>query len=160
VTRSSGRRFHFQARSGASGSAGGGGLSASALAPMVDLLTILLVVLLRTWSTTPPLDLAEPDTRLPLTRSEAPVGSGVIVDVGRKGLYVDGDRSGSVAYQLGSQDVLIEELYGELQARAGKRVIVRADADTPWRLLGKVMFTAQQAGYVEVELVAVSAASL
>jgi len=84
----------------------------------------------------------------------------VIVDVGRKGLYVDGDRSGSVAYQLGSQDVLIEELYGELQARAGKRVIVRADADTPWRLLGKVMFTAQQAGYVEVELVAVSAASL
>lgn len=148
------RRFGF--RRGAAD----GGLAVGPLASMVDLLTILLVVLLRTWSTQPPLELAEPATELPLSRAEAPVGPGVIVDVGPTGLYVEGRRAGSVAYYLASDDVLVREIYDALQTRAGRRVVVRADADTPWRLLGKVMFTAQQAGYAEVELVAVSAASL
>ncbi|MCB9781060.1 MAG: biopolymer transporter ExbD [Alphaproteobacteria bacterium] len=136
------------------------GLAVAALAPMVDLFTILLVVLIRTWSTDPPMDLAEADTALPLSRSEAPVGTGVIVDIGPSGLYVDGARAGSVAYHQSSDEVLVAEVHSALLARGGRRVVVRAHADTPWTLLGKVMFTAQQAGYEEVELVAASAASL
>ncbi len=136
------------------------GLAAGALASMVDLLTILLVVLLKTWSTEPPLELAEPAAELPLSSAEDPVGPGVIVDIGPSGLWVEGQRTGSVEYQLGSDDVLIADLYAALQQRSGRRVVVRADADTPWSLLGKVMFTAQQAGYAEVELVAVSRSSL
>ncbi len=137
-----------------------GGLGTGALASMVDLLTILLVVLLRTWSTEPPLDLAEPDATLPLSASEDPVGPGVIVDVGPSGLWVEGERAGSVAYLERSDDVLVDGLYEALQARGGRRVVVRADADAPWSVLGKVMFTAQQAGYAEVELVATSRSSL
>ena len=136
------------------------GLATGALASMVDLLTILLVVLLRTWSSEPPLELAEPAARLPLSRSEEPVGAGVIVDVGPTGLYVEGSRTGSVAYLAQDQDLLIRSLYEDLQARGGRRVLVRAHGATPWSLLGKVMYTAQQAGYAEVELVAVSTSSL
>lgn len=137
-----------------------GGLSAAALAPMVDMLTILLVVLLRTWSTEPPMELSEAALVLPTSRAEAPLGAGVRVDVGPDGLYVEGRRAGSVAFHLQSEEVLVTEVYEALQARGGRRVVVRAHQDTPWRLLGKVMFTAQQAGYEEIELVAVSAASL
>ncbi|MCK6506242.1 biopolymer transporter ExbD [Myxococcota bacterium] len=137
-----------------------GGLAAAALAPMVDMLTILLVVLLRTWSTEPPLSLAEQALVLPTSRGEAPLGAGVRIDVGPEGLYVEGRRAGSVAFHLQSDEALVTEVYEALQARGGDRVVVRAHQDTPWRLLGKVMYSAQQAGYDEIELVAVSAASL
>lgn len=139
---------------------GVGTLGTGALAAMVDLLTILLVVLLRTWSTEPPLDLAEPGAELPLSQAEDPVGPGVIVDIGPSGLWVEGERTGAVSYHLDSDEVLVQELYSALQQRGGRRVVVRADQDTPWRLLGKVMFTAQHAGYAEIEVVAVSTSSL
>lgn len=142
---------------------GGGrpaGLEAGPLASMVDLLTILLVVLLRTWSTEPPLDLAEPDAALPLSTAEDPVGPGVIVDVGPSGLWVEGERAGSISYLERSEGVLVEGLYEALQARGGQRVVVRADGEVRWSVLGKVMFTAQHAGYTEVELVALNRGSL
>lgn len=151
---------------GASGGARAGGalasgaLASGALAPLVDVFTLLLVVLLRTWSTQPPLSLAEAQARLPVSRSEDAVHAGVIVDIGPTGLWVEGERAGSVAWVQGSDQVLIPEVYQALQARAGRRVEIRADAATPWQVLGKVLFTAQQAGYAEVELVAQSNSSL
>ncbi len=42
----------------------------------------------------------------------------------------------------------------------GDTVVIRAHQEAPWKLVGKVLFTAQQAGYGEIELVAVSRASL
>lgn len=133
-------------------------LGTPALGALVDLLTLLLVVLLRTWSTEPPLDLPEPAV-LPVSRSEAPSGPGVRVDIGPRGLYVEGRRAGS-SRAPAADGPGIEELTAALQARGGTRVLLRADAATPWPLLQKVMRSAQQAGYTEVELVAVSAASL
>jgi biopolymer transport protein ExbD len=139
---------------------GGSGISTAALAPMVDLFTILLIALLRTWSQDPPVDQVEPGFQLPLSSQEAPTGAGVAVDVGAGGLYVDGWRAGSSAFWIESEDVLVREVYEALQGRGGTRVEVRAHKDVPWALVGKVLYTAQQAGYTDVELVAVSRASL
>lgn len=139
---------------------GGGGLGTAALAPMVDLLTIILVAVLRTWSTDPPLVFTEKGLELPMSQREAPTGAGIQVEVGQNGLYVQGWRTGSAKYWTDSEDVLIQEVYDALQALAGQKVVVRAHTDAPWGLVGKVMFTAQQAGYSQVELVAVSRASL
>ena len=48
----------------------------AALAPMVDVLTILLVFLLRTWSTDPPVRPDDPSFQLPLSVEEAtPTGA-------------------------------------------------------------------------------------
>lgn len=149
----SARRFRLRPRSTAPG------LAAAALASLVDLLTILLVVLLRTWSSEAPLDLPEA-AQLPISRAEDPTGPGVIVDIGQRGLYVDGRRAGSVAFHLQSEDAVVHEVGEALSARGGQRVLLRADEGTPWPLISKVLLSAQQAGYREIELVAVSAASL
>ena len=140
--------------------AGGGMLSAAALAPLVDMLTILLVVILRTWSVEAPPQLPEDGFALPVSRSEEPVQRGVIVDVAANGLYVDGWRAGSTRFYAKSEQVLVREVYEALQARGGSRVEIRADREAPWSVVGKVLFTAQQAGFEDVQLVAVSRASL
>ncbi|MFT4975128.1 MAG: biopolymer transport protein ExbD [Myxococcota bacterium] len=140
--------------------ASSGGLSSAALAPMVDMMTILVIAVLRTWSTDAPAQLPEEGLRLPLSSQEQPVNRGIMVDVGVDGLYVEGWRAGSARYWSESDDVLITDLYEALQAVSGDRITVRAHEAAPWSLVGKVLFTAKQAGYAHVELIAVSRASL
>ena len=135
-------------------------LSTASLAPMVDMLTILVVAVLRTWSTDPPIEVPEKNFALPLSAQEVALNRGVTVDVGVEGLYVEGWRAGASAYWNDSDDVLIRDVYEALQAVGGNRVTIRAHQDAPWSLVGKVLFTAQQAGFENVELVAVSRASL
>ena len=149
------RRRMFQG-----GRHGGGGLSAAALAPMVDMMTILVIAVLRTWSTDAPAQLPEEGLRLPLSAQEAPVHKGIVVDVGADGLYVEGWRAGSAQYWADSDGVMVTELYEALQVVSGSHITIRAHEQAPWSLVGKVLFTAKQAGYEDVELVAVSRASL
>ena len=137
-----------------------GGLGAAALAPLVDLLTLLLVAVLRTWSTDPPVSVPEEGFELPISREERPATKGVVIDIGENGLYVQGWRAGSTEFWTSSEDVLIEGIQSALQSQGGTRALIRAHRAAPWQLVGKVLFTAQQSGYSEIELVAVSQASL
>lgn len=136
------------------------GLSSAALAPMVDVMTILVIAVLRTWSTDAPAVFPEEGTRLPLSSQEQPANKGIMVDVGEEGLYVEGWSVGSSASWAENEAVLIDEMYEYLQNLGGSRITIRAHETTPWSLVGKVLFTAQQAGYENVELIAVSRASL
>jgi len=151
------RRRLFQPSSGS----GVAGLSTGAMAPMVDLFTLLIVAVLRTWSAEPPAETPEGDLSLPRSVSEDAPARGVTVDVGKDGLYVDGWRAGSAVYWAEADGALVSDLYGPLQQRAGEgTVVIRAHADAPWGLVGKVLLTAQQAGFEEVSVVAESHASL
>ena len=140
--------------------ASGPGMAAAALSPMVDLLTILLVAVLRTYSTDAPVQVSEAGFRLPLSASEAPAGRGVAIDVGAEALYIEGIRSGSVEFWSRTEELLIRDLYEPLQQLGGSKVVIRAHEEAPWGVVGKVLYTVQQAGYADVELVAVSRASL
>ena len=137
-----------------------GGLQAAALAPMVDLFTILVVAVLRASSPEPPIEVPEPDFDIPLTVQEHPTMKGVIVDIGNNGIYVDGWRATSSEFWSNSDEVVISEVYSALQVRAENKLKIRADADVHWDLVGKMLFTARQAGYQDIELVALSNTSL
>jgi biopolymer transport protein ExbD len=137
------------------------GLALAALAPMVDMLTILIVVVLRTYSTDPPLQIeGEPGFVLPRSIEERPSPRGVVIDIADSGIYVEGWRAGSAVYWAQSEEPLIREMYEALHAQKGSRALIRADEETPWSLLGKVLFTVQHAGYEDIELVAESRVSL
>ena len=98
---------------------------------MVDMLTILVVAVLRTWSTDPPVEIPEPNFVLPLSAQETPAGLGVTVDVGAEGLYVEGWRAGAAAYWTETDDILIRDVYEALQAVGGNQVTIRAHEDAP-----------------------------
>lgn len=151
-----------QGRLGLGGAAAtGGGLSAAALAPMVDMMTILVVAVLRTWSSDPPAVLPdEPGFRLPVSAQETPPTKGITIDIGAEGLYVDGWRAGSATFWRDSDEILVTDLYDTLQRLKGQQVTIRAHESAPWALVGKILYTARQAGYDHVELIAVSRVSL
>ena len=136
------------------------GISVAALAPLVDLFTILVVSVLRASSPEPPMQFSEDAFRLPASVMEDAPRQGVVIELGKEGLYVNGWRAGSAAYWAKSEEILIRDVYEALQGLGGSQVQIRAHADAPWTLVDKALFTSQQAGYSEIELVAVSRSSL
>ena len=127
---------------------------------MVDLFTILVVAVLRASSPEPPIEIPEPDFNIPLSSQEHPTMNGVIIDIAKHGIYVDGWRMTSSQYWIQNNDVLISEVYAALQMNSSTKLKIRADSETPWELVGKTLLTAQQAGIKDIELVALSNSSL
>lgn len=131
---------------------GAAGLDVGALAPMVDMMTLLLVFLLRTYST----DLAPAPPEGPFAL--APTGSedarkgGIELIVSGEAIYVDGQRVAAWDHVAG--DGVIDPLYARLlQARPKVRAEVHADGSVPWRSLSRVLATAQAAGVEQIALV-------
>lgn len=136
------------------------GLSVATLAPMVDIFTILVIAVLKASSPQPPLVLPEANMELPLSSMDNAWTANLIVDIGKDGVYVDGQRVTSREYWEKSTEVIITEVYTNLQQRGKKYVQIRAEASIPWSLLSKVIQTAEFAGYDKVELVVLSNSSL
>ncbi len=141
------------------------GLDVGALAPMVDMMTLLLVFLLRTWSTesapTPPSGAFElagttsADSRQPATE----------IIVSTDGVWIDAHRvtatralapAGTPA--AATPEGLIREIYDPLlQARVKDRVEIHADAQVNYGVLKRIIATCEAAGFKEIALVGVSA---
>lgn len=138
---------------------GSGGLDVGALAPMVDMMTLLLVFLLRSYSTEaaplPPSGAFE----LAGTSSEDARAGGVEILVSGEAIWIDGERVVATAYL--PEDAIVRPIYDRLLAVRGKgRVEVHADRSVPWRVLERVLHTASAAGFTQLSLVAANESSL
>ena len=135
------------------------GLDVGALAPMVDMMTLLLVFLLRTYSTE--LAPAPPSGAFVLasTSSEDSRSGGIEILVSNEAIHVDGLRIAAWEYVDG--EGVIDPLYARLlQARPRRRAEVHADASVPWKRLSRVLGTAQAAGVEQLALVGAYGGSL
>jgi len=130
------------------------------LPPFVDLLTILLVFLLKSWSSDAPVRPHDTDFALPTTTLEGDLAPAVAVDVTAEAVFLRGVRVAGAPYYLERDDDLVVELYAALQQLAVHRILIRADEDVPYRLLRKLVFTAREAGVDQVAIVAESASAL
>ena len=132
----------------------------AALAPMVDLFTILVVAVLRASSPQAPMELPEKDYQLPISRQEVSVQKGEVIDIGMDGIYVNGTRVTSAKYWQKNEQPVINELKSMLQKISGTKAQIRAHAKAPWEVVDKALFTAQQSGYNDIEMIAISNVSL
>lgn len=135
------------------------GLDVGALAPMVDMMTLLLVFLLRSYATEPAPAPPRGDFALASTVSEASRVRAVEVLVSADAIWIDGRALVDVA-DLDDQ-LLVRPLYDALlKLKGGGRVEVFADHRVPYATLKRVLFTARAAEYDEISLVAANRASL
>jgi len=130
---------------------------AATLAPLVDVLTLVLVALLLAFSSDPPLPVA---LTLPRSTATEEVPRTLAVDLTPRGIHLQGHRVAGAAWYLERTDDLVEGLHAALQQQPRGRVLLRMDAEVPYRLVRKVLFTLEQAGFSQVTLVAESRTSL
>ncbi|MAA79399.1 MAG: hypothetical protein CL916_09075 [Deltaproteobacteria bacterium] len=135
-------------------------LSVAALAPLIDIFTILVVAVLKSSSAAAPPQLPEAQTDLPLSAQEQPVLQIATIDIGKDGIYFNGIRVSSRAYWEKQDAPIIEELYTRMLLTPPKQVQIRADAGVPWILIDKALATSRQAGCTDIELLAMNKDSL
>ena len=130
------------------------------LAPLVDLFTLLVVAILRSSSPEPALQMSDPNTNLPVSRSEMSAEHSIIVEVGPDGIYVQNYRRASTEYWQKQDEILIPELYKEMLRHSGQKTEIRIHSGLEWIVVEKILFTLQQAGIKDIDLLAISASSL
>jgi biopolymer transport protein ExbD len=145
---------------------------------MVDMFTILLVFLLKGYSTSA-IDLAPSSMiKLPASTSTKAPQEVVKIVVSAKGIFVEDKKVADVvgdSIELSSVDKtdpsFIRALYTELDHHADKtrniasqnetvefdgRILMQADKSLPYSLVKKVMYTAMMAGYADIKLAVLS----
>ena len=135
-------------------------LSQSSLTPMVDVFTLLLVALLTSYSTDNPVRPSDRGFALPRSTSPESPPQGVAVDLSEKGIFLEGQPLASSQYYLDQEDSLIQEIYFPLLKIDKGPLLIRSDEDIAYKLIQKVIFTAHEAGWTEISLVAQSKTSL
>jgi len=134
---------------------------------LVDVFTILLIFLLKTYSTGFIMNIVEA-IRLPVSTAREELNPTVVVAFNNRAMYVDGDvLVEDLAPYRDSDELLVAPLYDALKARADRlkgvaavnpsvvftgEVIIQSDREVPFRFLKKVIYTAGQAEYVNQSL--------
>lgn len=146
---------------------------------MVDMFVILLVFLIKSYSTSPVQVNLSKDIRLPASNSSAGPVDVLKLMVSKKGIFVeekkiiDFEAPGKISKKdLDSSDSkFITALFNELDGQAKKtqaiskknetlkfegKILMQADRDLDYDLLEKVMHTSSVAGYSDVKLAVLS----
>ncbi|KON28743.1 hypothetical protein AC481_00585 [miscellaneous Crenarchaeota group archaeon SMTZ-80] len=132
---------------------------------MMDMMTIILLFLLKTFSTTGQIMTASEDLKLPYSASIEQPKKELSISVTRHSLLV-GNESIMNLEQLPVTENLINPLYFRLsqlakeaqedEVRFGKpfnhEVIIQADENTPFQVLVKVLYTCGQSEYNKLRL--------
>jgi len=137
-----------------------GTLQASALTPMVDMLTLLLLFLLQAYSTDPPTNSRSESFALPSTSSTSPLLQGTTMVITESGIYINDLRITGTNQWVGGEDSLIRPIYDTLHTLERGYLQIRSDASIPYSLIRKVLFTSESAGWLDLALVAEQRSSL
>ncbi|MBI5017634.1 MAG: biopolymer transporter ExbD [Deltaproteobacteria bacterium] len=137
---------------------------------LVDVFTILLIFLLKTYSTGFIMQIVE-SIKLPVSSARAELSPAVTVALNRQRLFVDGELLvPDLAPYEKADDLLVQPLFAALKTQADRlkrvsaanpnvvftgEVIIQSDRQVPFRLLKKIIYTAGQAEYVNQSMAVV-----
>jgi biopolymer transport protein ExbD len=140
------------------------GLKASTsvnLISMMDILTVLLLFLLKSYSAGGEVMVPQPGVKLPESTSESSPQVSLIISIDGDAIRLGSEKIASVADVVASGDAGIPSLAERLPAAvhedspAGAKVTpvtIQGDRNIEYSLLRKVMFTLSQSGYDNVSL--------
>jgi biopolymer transport protein ExbD len=135
---------------------------------MLDMFTILIIFLLKSYSAEGLILTIPADLHLPNSTTQTSPEPGLVVEVSRNTLVVDG-RVMDVDLDAvrDSEELIIEKLYEHLMDKARHyeeisdlnpnagftgRLILEGDREIPFRLLKKILYTCGQAGFINQSL--------
>ena len=146
------------------------GLKASTsvnLISMMDILTVLLLFLLKSYVAGGEVMVPAPGIHLPASTADAPPPSSVVVAIAGGEIMVSGEHAASMKEALQSDGLEIASLSARLQAiqaqqdeiarlrggkSEGRTVTIQGDRDIEFKVLQKVMYTLGQNGYENISL--------
>jgi biopolymer transport protein ExbD len=138
------------------------------LISMMDILTVLLLFLLKSYVAGGEVMVPAPGIHLPASTADQPPPTSVVVAIERGEIMVGGEHAASMSEALGGDGMEIAPLSARLQAiqaqqdeiarmrgakpEASRTVTIQGDRDIEFKVLQKVMYTLGQNGYENISL--------
>jgi len=138
------------------------------LTSMMDILTVLLLFLLKSFVVEGEVITPVPGVDLPESTSKTTPSASVVIAIFEDNVMMDGEVVASVSKAIGSDDLLIEGLADRLDAardraidiveRRGEeesfegRVAIQGDREIEFAILQRVMYTCSFTGFEEISL--------
>ncbi len=135
---------------------------------MLDMFTILIIFLLKSYSAEGIILTIPADLHLPNSTTQSAPEPGLVVEVSQNVLVVDGKVLDVDLQEVKeSEALIIDNLYEHLMAKARQygeiseinpnagftgRLILEGDREIPFRLLKKILYTCGQAGFINQSL--------
>lgn len=138
------------------------------LTSMMDAMTIILLFLLKTYSTSGAITSPSKDLRLPYSLSTEPPHKELTVSVTRENILVSDQRVVSLD-RIDPRGAIIRELFSELRRKSqeakqneiqyaipfSQKVIIVADENVPFQLLFKVIYTCGSTEFNKLRLLTI-----
>ncbi|MBI5235308.1 MAG: biopolymer transporter ExbD [Deltaproteobacteria bacterium] len=147
------------------------GAAAISLTSMMDMLTIILLFLLKSFASEGQALTSDARLKLPVSSAVQAPKQTLIVQVNNEDIIVDGVKVADAKQSLVEKNLLIKPLLDELNRQAKKteyiasknpnvrftgEILIQGDRQIPFVLLEKLMFTCGQAGYNGISLAVTS----
>jgi len=141
------------------------------LTSMMDMFTIILLFLLKSYSAEGDILTADPKLKLPVSTSKEPSKMKLIIQITNEEIMVDGIKVTEIAKNMDDGEFLIKPLFDTLNKNRIKtefisknnpsikfkgEVLIQGNREIPFSLLEKVMYTSGQAGYSSISLAVIS----
>jgi len=137
------------------------------LTSMIDMFTILLVFLLKNFSTEGQIITVAPDLKLPVSTAQKAPEVASVIAITENLVLLDGKRVTEVKDLMIDEKLIIPELFAELKKlrslseRVGElsssfgftgKISIQADRELPYLVIKKIMFTCGQVGFNDMLL--------
>ncbi len=126
------------------------------LTSLVDMMVILLVFLLKSFSVEGQLVTPSPDLHLPESTAQAPVELALSLEVATGGIVLDGRRVADLPGVAANDSLLVAPLAAALRDLApdgdGQALTIQCDRRVDFAVLKRVLFTCDQTGHDDLSL--------
>lgn len=127
------------------------------LTSLIDVMTILLVFLIKSFSVEGNIVTPSDDLVLPLSSSERPPQLRTSIDITRSAVLADGEKLVSLSEIARSDSLLIPPLYSWMRSQRSQlpdslhipAVMIQCDREVEFSYVKKVMFTCSKAGFID-----------
>lgn len=137
------------------------------LTSLMDMMTIILIFLLKSFSAEGDILAVDPKLKLPVSTSREAPKMKLIIQVSTDAIIVDGVKVANIGNVMGSKEFLIKPVFDALMANTDRmefiaknnpfvrfagEVLIQGDRRIPFALLKKIMYSCGQAGYGNISL--------
>jgi biopolymer transport protein ExbD len=128
---------------------------------LIDILTLLLVFLIQSFSAEGNLVTQSSDLTLPLSTSKKPARPCLMLELTKSSVLAEGWLLAANTSFSGSQDLLVKNVYDWLARRitvapdSDRRIILQCDRELEFNIVKRIMYTCSKAGFTDFSVLVV-----
>ena len=130
---------------------------------LIDILTLLLVFLIQSFSAEGNLVTPSTDLTLPLSTSKKPAKPSLMIELTHMSVIADGKQLATNSSFVASKDMLVKNVYDWLCVQKSrisgddekKQIVLQCDRDLEFNIVKRIMFTCSKAGFTDFSVLVI-----